>query len=85
LTLAELDKQLDQPVQYLKEVLNKICKYHTSGIHRLQYEVKDEYKSKKMRLDTQAANEKAGQPTKPKAEVKIKTNEQEHFDENFED
>lgn len=84
LTLAELDKQLDQPVQYLKEVLSKICIYHTSGKHRLHYEVKDEYKSKKMRLESAAALEKPVEKTKPKVEVKLKGNE-ENFDENFED
>jgi transcription initiation factor TFIIF subunit beta len=51
LTLNELDRDLEQPIAYLKEVLANICVYHTSGIHRLHYTIKDEYKSKKPKLD----------------------------------
>jgi hypothetical protein len=50
----------------------------------MHYEVKDEYKSKKMRMESAAALEKPVQATKPKVEVKLQGN-QEQFDENFED
>jgi hypothetical protein len=66
-------------------VLSKICIYHTSGHHRLHYEIKDEYKSKKMRVEVAAAMEKpVEKAAKSKAEVKLKGNE-EQMDENFED
>jgi len=51
LTLNQLDKMLDQPVGYLKEALEGICSYHTSGKDRLHYEIKDEFKSKKQKMD----------------------------------
>jgi len=51
LTLSELDRDLEQPIAYLKEILGKICVYHTSGKNRLHYEIKDEYKNKKPRLE----------------------------------
>jgi len=51
LTLAELDRLLQQPVAFLKEVLTEICIYHTSGKDRLHYEIKDEFKSKKQKLE----------------------------------
>jgi len=50
LTLTELDRMVEQPLAYLKEVLNEICVYHTSGKDRLHYEIKDEYKSKKQKI-----------------------------------
>jgi hypothetical protein len=51
LTLSELDRDLEQPIAYLKEILGKICIYHTSGKNRLHYEIKDEFKNKKPRLE----------------------------------
>jgi hypothetical protein len=51
LTLNELDRDLEQPIAYLKEILAKICIYHTSGKNRLHYEIKDEFKNKKPRLE----------------------------------
>jgi hypothetical protein len=54
LTLAELDRDLEQPIAYLKEILGKICIYHTSGKNRLHYEIKDEFKNKKPRLEENA-------------------------------
>jgi len=64
LTLAQLDKMVQQPVSYLKEVLSEMCVYHQSGKSRLHYELKDEFKSKKQRLESQAvANVTSNGPT----------------------
>jgi len=79
LTLVELDRQLEQPIAYLKEVLNKLCIYHTSGKHRLHYEIKDEYKSKKMKLDLESWT---GAPTS-KVEAKLNIDDTKNGDDDY--
>jgi transcription initiation factor TFIIF subunit beta len=44
-TLKDLNNHCNQPVNYLKEVLNEVCSYNTSGKHKSTYELKPEYRT----------------------------------------
>lgn len=44
-SLKELTESTDQPVSFLKEVLNDICTLHRRGKYKSKYELKPEYKT----------------------------------------
>ena len=44
--LKGLVKNTNQPVNYLKEILDEICNYNTRGPYKNTYQLKPEYKMK---------------------------------------
>jgi transcription initiation factor TFIIF subunit beta len=53
--LKQLVEETDQPVAFLKEVLNDLCIYNKRGANQGTYELKPEYRRKPKEEDVKAA------------------------------
>ena len=56
--IRDLVRETNQPVSYLKEVLNDVCNYNLKNPHKNMWELKPEYRHYKVEVKKEETEEK---------------------------